>query len=34
MEMPGQVLKSTTEVKAVGKKTIEEVIAVDIPRPE
>jgi len=31
MEMPGRILKSVTEIKAVGKKVVDEIISLDIP---
>lgn len=33
-EMPGQIVRSVTEVKAAGKSTVEEVVAIDLPEPK
>ncbi|MBI1323590.1 hypothetical protein GC170_10450 [bacterium] len=32
-EMPGQIVRSLTEVKAAGKSTVDEVIEIDLPVP-
>lgn len=33
-EMPGQIVRSVSEVKAAGKSTIDEVVAIDLPAPK
>lgn len=34
LEIPGQIVRSVTEVKAAGKSTVEEVVAIDLPEPK